>query len=199
MSNTKFEKDGTLVFDGAATVWEDMRIVPGAFKFAGTSDPTLQDWQPGGSGATLKVYKFKKNDEVFVSCQVPHSYKQGSDVYFHIHWTPCDRGNEENGAYVGWKADYTWANIHGTFAATSTVDLSDACSGTDHYHEISPSVQTTGTGKTISSMLMIRLYRSDTGTDDTWAGTTNAQSPALLEFDIHYEIDTVGSRSELNK
>ena len=28
------------------TVWDDLRIVPGAFSFGGSSDPTLRDWQP---------------------------------------------------------------------------------------------------------------------------------------------------------
>ena len=48
-------------------------------------------------------------------------------------------------------------------------------------------------------MLVCRLYREDTGADDTWTGGTNATSPALLEFDIHFEIDTMGSRQEVVK
>lgn len=178
------------------TVWDDLRIVPGAFSFLGAADPTLSAWQPGGSGTTFRVYKFQKNDEVFASCQMPHKYKEGADLEFHIHWTPCDRGNEESGNYVGWKIDYTVANLDGTFGSSSTVDLSDACSGTDDYHEISSSVTVSGTGLTISHILMLRIYRSDTGADDTWIGTTATQSPALLEFDIHFEIDTIGSRQE---
>ena len=189
----------SLEFNGDATVWEDARIVPGAFQFAGAADPALEDWQPTGAGSTFKVYKFKKNDEVFASIQVPHAYKEGTDVYFHIHWTPCDRGAAESGNLVGWKVDYSWANIDGTFPVSATVDLSHACEGTDDEHELVVEVLVDGTGKTISSMLILKIYRSDTGADDTWAGTTNAQSPALLEFDFHYLINTVGSRQSLVK
>ena len=196
---TEFEADGTMEFNGAATVWDDMRIVPGAFSFPGTADPTLESWQPAGSGTTFKVYKFKKNDEVQASVQLSHGYKEGSDVYFHVHWTPADRGIAEGTALVGWKVDYSWANIDGTFGASATVDLSDACQSTDDDHLMTPDVLVSGTGKTISSIFELRIYRSDTGADDTWAGGTGAQSPALLEFDIHYEKDTVGSRLTLTK
>ena len=182
------------------TVWDDLRIVPGAFQFSGTSDPSIQDWQPGGSGATLKIYKFKKNDQVFFSCQMPHTYKLGTNLMAHVHWTPCDRGNEESGNYVGWKIDCTFTDIYGTFSSTTTLDLSDACSGIDDYHEITSSVSLDGSGISgVSAMIMGRLYRSDTGSDDTWVGTLNSQSPGLLELDFHYRIDTLGSRKETVK
>ena len=190
---------GTLRLNGDATVFDDLRVVPGAFSFAGAADPSLIDWQPGGTGATFKVYAFRKNDEVFASCQMPHSYKEGSDIYPHIHWTPHSRGTAEDGASVGWKVDYSIANIGDAFPASTTLDLSDTVSGADDKHEIISSTAITGTGLKISHIIMLRIYRSDTGTDDTWAGTTADQSPVLLEFDIHFEIDTAGSRTELVK
>ncbi|HDY68452.1 MAG TPA: hypothetical protein ENH85_11750 [Candidatus Scalindua sp.] len=194
---SKFEADGTLEFNGTAVVWEDLRIVPGAFEFAGASDPTLQNWQPGGSGTTFKIYKFKENDEVFFTCQLPHTYKEGTDILAHLHWTPADRGNEEGTAVVAWKLDYSWANRDAVFAASATVDLSDACQSTDDDHLKTPTVAITGSGKEISSMIVCRLWRDSAG--DTWTGTTDAQSPAILEFDFHFEVDTVGSRTELIK
>ncbi len=196
---SEFEPDGTLRFRGNATVWDEVRIVPGAFSFAGAADPTLQNWQPGGSGATFKVYKFQTNDEVFASCQMPHSYKEGSDLYFHIHWTPADRGAAEGAVNVGWKVDYSIADKGANFGASATAILTDACSGVDDRHEKTSSVQVSGAGLAISHLIMLRIYRSDTGADDTWAGVTSAQSPALLEFDIHFELNMVGSRQELTK
>ena len=183
----------------ANPVWDDLRIVPGAFEFIGASDPTIVDWQPAGSGTTFKVYAFQKTNEAFASCQMPHSYIDGSDLYFHLHWTPKDRGTEESGNYVGWKVDYSIASIGSAFGASATADLSDVCTGTDDLHELTSSVQVSGAGLTISHMIILRIYRTDTGTDDTWVGTTTAQSPVLLEFDIHYQIDSMGSNSELSK
>ena len=179
--------------------WDDLRIVPGAFEFSGSADPSLGAWQPQGAGATFQLYIFQKNDEAFASVQMPHNYKEGTDLKVHLHWTPRDRGNEENGNTVGWKVDYTVSNINSAFPASSTADLSDACSGTDHQHEITSSVTVSGTGLTISHMIMLRIYRTDTGADDTWVGTTVAQSPALLEVDFHYQIDDRGSQDETSK
>jgi len=159
--------------------------------------PSLENWQPGLSGTTFKIWKFKENDEVYFSCQLPHTYKEGTDLIPHVHWTPGDRGNEESGNVVAWKLDYSWININGVFLPSSTIDMSDACSGVDDTHELASNETIDGTSKKISSMIICRLYRDSTG--DTWVGTTNAQSPGLLEFDIHFEIDTLGSRQEIIK
>ena len=72
-----FDSD-TLELD--KVVWDDEKIVTGAFQFAGVSDPTLSDWQPGGVGTIYKVYKFQDGDEVFMSCQLSHKYKEGEDA-----------------------------------------------------------------------------------------------------------------------
>jgi hypothetical protein len=171
--------------------WEDVRIVPSAFDFAGNSDPVLVNYQAGGSGTTFKLYEFDKLDEAFFLVQIPHGYKVGWDINVHIHWTPGLRGNEENGNSVAWKLDYSWANINGTFPASSTVDLTDTCDGTDHKHQMTPDVAISGTGKNISSMLLCRIYR-DNG--DTWSTNTSGNLPLLLEIDFHVPMDSLGSR-----
>jgi len=207
VTTPEIETAGDLTIDCGAnqtavleeSVWDDLRIVPGAFDFAGSSDPTLTGWQPGGAGATFQVYEFNIDDEVFASCQMPHSYREGTDLNFHIHWTPKDRGVTESGKSVGWKVDYSIANPNGVFGASATVDLQDVCSGVNHQHELTSSVVVDGTGLTISHIIMLRIYRSDTGADDTWANNGAGERPVLLEFDIHYESDTIGSRQEVVK
>ena len=179
--------------------YDDLRIVPTAFDFVGGSDPTLVDYQPTGSGATTKLYEFAKNDIAYFVVQLPHNYKEGTDLRVHIHWTPASRGNEENGNTVGWKVLYTWTDINGTFPAMSTADLSDACDGTDDKHQMTPSVAISGAGKKISSMLICQVTRTDTGTDDTWSGSTTGQLPLILEVDFHYQIDSIGSKSIIAK
>lgn len=176
--------------------WEDLRIVPGAFTFAGASDPVLNNWQPGGAGATFKVYVFATNDEVFFTCQIPHSWREGSELRPHIHWTARDRGVAEAGKTVAWKIDYSIASPEGDFLASSTVDLTDTCSGVNDHHELTVSGSIPGTDLEVSAIFMGRLYR-DAG--DTWAGAIAAQLPALLEFDLHYLVDSLGSLRELYK
>jgi len=179
------------------TQWDDIRIVPGAFDFPGNSDPSLADWQPGGEGATFKLYEFAEADEVTITVQLPHSYKQGTDLKPHVHWTPGDRGSEENGNTVAWKLDYTIISPVGIYLASTNVDLSDTVTGTDHQHELGPSGTISGTGLEVSSIMVGRLYRDSTG--DTWATDTVGNRPMILEFDLHFEVDGHGSDTELAK
>jgi hypothetical protein len=51
-----------------------------------------------------------------------------------------------------------------------------------------------GAGKKISSMLMCKLQRNSSNVLDTYANAAY-----LLEFDIHYQKDDIGSKTELVK
>ena len=178
----------------AQIVWDDVRIGIGSFDRPGISDPAIIAYQPTGAGLSIYLYEFALNDIASFVVQLPHKYKEGEDIYVHAHWTPGPNGVAESGNFVGWKVDYSWANVDGTFSAVSTADLSDVCDGTDDKHQMTPEVLIDGTGKTISSMLICNIRRTDTGADDTWAGTGAGNLPILLEVDFHFPIDTIGSR-----
>jgi hypothetical protein len=176
--------------------WDDLRIVPGAFQFAGASDPTLSAWQPTGAGATFQVYEFDTGDEVFFTCQIPHSYLEGSDLKPHIHWTPRARGVAENGKTVNWRLDYSIANPNANFGASATINLTDTCNGVNERHEVTDSGTISGTGVTMSAMLVCRVYRL---AGDSWSLNTAGNRPVLLEFDIHFQTNSNGSRAETSK
>lgn len=177
--------------------WEDMKILPSTFDFVGVGDPTLVAWQPGGSGATFRIWEFAQDDEGFFTVQLSHGYVEGTDLYPHVHWTPKDNGVSESGNTVDWKMDYSIANVNDTYGPSTTVSLKDTCSGENDKHEIigsSPKIN--GSGIKISAMLIGRIYR---GTDDTWTGSTSTNLPCLLELDIHYQLNSIGSRDERQK
>ena len=56
-----------------------------------------------------------------------------------------------------------------------------------------PAAGIDGSGHTISSVLLCRIKRVAADTDNYAGGV------AILDFDVHYEIDTVGSREILTK
>lgn len=62
--------------------------------------------------------------------------------------------------------------------------------------EITSGGTISGVGLTISAMLIGRLWRN---TGDTWGTNTAGNCPLLLEFDIHIELDAIGSDDELSK
>ena len=195
-NNVEISNAGRMKFNGTALVWDDCRVVPGSFDFPGNADPNLASWQPGGSGATFKLYEFAPVDEVTIFVQLPHNYKEGTSLFCHVHWTPGLRGTAEDTKTVAWKADITKAGVDAAFAASATYDMTDTCDGTNHKHLMTPEAEISGSGLIVSSMLVGRLYR-DAG--DSWATNTAGNLPMILEFDIHYQIDDCGSAERLTK
>lgn len=181
-------------------VWDDLRVTPGSFDRPGTSDPDLVVYNVGAGGVNSYLYEFAANDIATFTVQLPHSYKTGEDIKVHIHWTPGPKGTTESGNSVGWELQYSWANINGTFGTMQTVDLSDACDGTNHKHQMTPDVVIDGSpsggdAHGISSMLICNIKRAA----DTWAGTGSGNLPMFLEIDFHFPIDTIGSRQSSSK
>lgn len=178
------------------TDWDDLRITPGAFTYAGVNDPTLIDWQPGGSGAIIKAWAFLQGKIAYFAVQLPHGYYAGQNIFVHVHWTPHSRGTAEAGKTVAWKCALSWANYNGNFTPVTVYDLTTTCDGTNDKHQKTADVEIIGTGKGISSMIVGTVYR-DSG--DTWAGLTAANSPILLEVDFHIPNNTIGSKTTTSK
>ena len=123
---------------------------------------------------------------------MPHSYKEGSDIEFHLHCVFPDG----NAGDVRWNFTHSWANIGADFPAETTVttDIASPADADNHQQdEIADPI--TGTGKTISSILLCSLQRE--GTDGVNDDYDNDVYLAALDF--HFEKDMVGSRTEASK
>lgn len=186
------EADGTIEFNGNATVWEDLRVPSQNTKLNPTkSEPAFEEFIDG-----LFLYAFDTtnadDESVHFVAQMSHSYKEGSDIYPHLHWSP----DTTNGGNVRWELEYVIVNTDGTFAGSATNDtITDAADGTADKHQTVPFTTISGAGLTISHMIICRLTRMSTSdAADTFTGNA-----FFLEFDFHYEIDTVGSRTEIAK
>jgi hypothetical protein len=192
------EPDGTLVFYGSGTTFNDLQVPTNAAK-AGGNSPDWEKFRDNGSGSPgVYVWTFANNganaeDEIHFTLQVPHDYKIGSDIYPHVHWAPMTAGS---GA-VTWGMEYTWVDINGTFSPTGIVTAtSDPLSANQYKHIVTTfgPITPSASQDYISSILCIRLFRNSSNAGDTYAGNA-----ALLSFDIHYEADTQGSRTEFIK
>ena len=209
LERLRIQADGEILATCAAgktillgnVVWDDIRITPGSFDRPGITDPTMIAYNVNGGGVSTYLYQFAKTQFASFTVQLPHSYKTGTDIYAHIHWTPGPNGATESGRNVGWKLDISWANIDANFPTMVEYDLRDACDGTNHKHQMTPDVAIDGhtVAKGISSMLICNVKRTDTGSDDAWVGIVSGALPMILEIDFHFEIDTIGSRQQLVK
>lgn len=175
---------GTIIKGNSWEIWwDDIRIGVGALKFGGVgTDPAYATFM-----GTLNVKCFAVGEELQFETQLPHSYKEGSTLTCHAHWTPLARGNEEISNTVAWMVEYTAAADGATFPAIATLNLTDYVTGSDNLHERTPEVSFSGYGLGISSMIVGKIYRAA----DTWASTSAL--PGLLEMDFHFQMDTPGS------
>jgi hypothetical protein len=183
---TVFESDGTMVLSGNATVWEDIRI-PGSLAGTAASSPDYVSFVGGG----LYGYGFDggvTTEQVFFQIQMPHSWKIGTNIHPHVHWMPTTTAT----GTVAWYLEYTWTDGYNTFPAPTIISAISATEGQwKHQRTNLPAIDGSEISD-ISSMLICRLYRNPNA--DTYANDAG-----LLEFDIHYESDTLGSRLEFTK
>jgi len=169
--------------------YDDCRVST-TFTKKGTSDPTYVGVRSG------HLAEFNTNNELFFTGQLPHTYKEGSNLLLHLHWTHS-RGVAEDTKTVNWRVDLSVISVNGVFLAGTTYDLTETCDGVDYKHQISSSVTVSGTGLKVSSILIGRIYRA---AGDSWATNTNGNKPALCGVDRHYQIDTFsGSVAEYPK
>ena len=188
----EIEPDGTLILRGDATVWDDLRIPAQNTKLnAAKSEPAFEELMDG-----LFVMKFDTtnadDESVHFVAQMPHGYKEGSDIYPHIHWCP-DSTNTGN---VRWQFEYVIANIGGTFPGTVTSEtITEAADGVQFKHQVVGFSAISGAGLTISHMIICRLTRLSTSDGaDTFTGNA-----CFLEFDFHFEKDMMGSHEIFTK
>jgi hypothetical protein len=193
------EADGTLKFLNGATVFDDMMVYPDATTRGGSNDPTWGKFKDNGSGSQgvfLMWFDDDTEQEVYFCMQIPHSYKVGSTLYPHVHWTTSS--GTPTTTNVVWGLEYSVVAIGGTYSTTTIItgnNILAAISPTGTGQHLITSLGTiSGTGLGISTVLVCRLYRKAGDALDTFSSSTG-----LLGVDFHFEKDTEGSRGEYTK
>ena len=203
------QSDGFVVWTGVVA-WQDLRVPLDSVKLGGVKDPTFGQWKNDGSGSRgVYAWSFAdqavagNEEELFFSAQIPHGYKEGEDIEFHVHWTPAVTGGANE--FVQWGLEYAWQDIDETFATDTTIIASDASSAATatssgdttlvagkHYKTVFSDIS--GSGLKISSMLICRFFRNSSDSDDDLA-----QAAIAFEVDFHFPIDAIGSRDHDTK
>jgi hypothetical protein len=169
--------------DPVNTQWNDLRFSFTQTKQGATSLPDFDYTNVG--------LLFPQNDAteiVYIIGQMPHDYKLGTDIKPHIHW------QQSAATAVTWKMDYKWfengSAVPASFTPiTANSDIFTYTTGNMLQISAFPAINRSGIDS-VSSVLLIKLYRDDnTTTGDVLA----------FEFDIHYQVDSLGSRLEYTK
>ena len=166
--------------------WDDLRFPAGNLKAGSSGVPTWNN--------TYGLQEFAIGDYLFCQVQLPHAWREGTVLRPHFHWMKITSGPN----LVNWQLDYRWARIGEvmdvawTTISDETPDVSDGDTAWQHALTALPDI-TPPDGTQVSDMLVCKISRIAT------AGASYGTRAALLEFDIHYKIDSFGSEQEYTK
>lgn len=171
------------------TCWDDLKAPAAAIYSPGnTGSGPDRDTEDG----TL-LFASDATELVHMHFQMPHAWKAGSTISPHLHWM---KSSDASGGVV-WKMRYKWCEIGDTFPAYSDLDTAVekvSAGDLEGIHGLYEFSEITDADKTLSSMIIVELSRVHDATADTYAADAK-----LLEFDIHYQIDSLGSSDEYVK
>lgn len=188
MPKVCLEKDPiwSTIYYSDPTNWEDIQ-----FPAQGLNPPgAVSDPDRDTTDGTF-LFDSASTEIVCGLAQMPHAWKEGSFIYPHVHWQATDTG----AGNVLWRFEYDIANIHGDFAGSySNVDVLAAAHGTVAYNNVKSFPIIDMSGLTLSCFIKWKLSRIGGDGTDTYGADAR-----LLEFDIHYQIDSVGSGLEFQK
>ena len=171
-------------------VWDDL-LQNSVTVGGGASAPTFSAYNGNllayeflGTGVTTK--------DLQMAWQMPHAWKEGSDIEPHIHlYVP----NDGTGGVIKFYFEYTWTNVDAEEVAATTISGTyTVTAAAGNRHRILQATSIVGTGKTLSSIVSARIYRNPADAADTFAA-----SVWLKAADIHYLKDSHGSRQEYVK
>jgi len=186
-----FTTNGFLFLHNDNTEWEDFRVAVNNVKVPATKNP---DWVSYKGGLILSFGNEEvegNEEEVYFLIQLPHSIKEGSTIKPHIHWIA--KSNEAS-KVVRWGMSYSFANIDASFPTETKIYTNATTNNEADKHVCAYFPDIPLPNMLISGILIIKLFRNSSSGSDTY--TDDAY---LLEFDIHIEKNTIGSREILVK
>jgi hypothetical protein len=184
---TEVELDGTMRFQGAATVYKDVMFPMAPPKTTGAGNPTLTTYN-----GNLRGYSFAVNDaHDFDPQEQEHDSKVGSIATFHVHW--LSRSNDGTERAVKWEIEYDVEPESGALPATVTASVEVAIPAGSAVNTVQRSDITTFTVVAIARLVGARIKRVAS------AVAAPSVDPILRALHFHYELDTIGSRGITSK
>ena len=165
--------------------WDDVRV-PLLVAKTGPTIPDFVDFR--GGLLQWRLAHTGGAEYLYFSCQLPHGYKPGSDLYPHVHYSLGANHAANTGAVVQFDLLVSASSVNNAFPAAQTVVMTDTIAGPDYQHQVAFSASPlSGAGLTESAMLLCRLTRNNSGGSNPLVGAF------ALEFDFHIEMEKSGT------
>lgn len=181
-NNLEITPSSVFKLNGTATVWDDLLQ-------SATSGKQGSNYKPEFDYTDLAALFPQNNatEMLYYNIQFPHYWKEGSVIYPHVHFLQNQNVNPT------FKIDYRWLQLGEAIPSWNTYIMATTVatytSGTIS-QIVYGNAGISGAGKTISSILQVKLYRQDI----VYIGNCK-----VISFDIHIEKDSIGSSSEYTK
>jgi hypothetical protein len=176
----------TSTFSITTPVYASVDIPSSSMYYIGTNIP---EWKPfNGVIAPTYVYNAlaDEEEEAYFIVEVPHNYVEGSDIRLYFHYVYL---SDTVGESAKFGLEYTWCNQEALYPTSTTIYRTTTSTNNDsNYHHWVGFAPIDGTGKTIGSVLACRIFRNSSSVEDTYEHTV-----VLLEVDLIYQVDTLGS------
>lgn len=181
---TQFEADGTVTFEGDATVWDDLNFDPDS---SGGPAVTLPDYVIIND-VIHREFTSANNQICGDGQELPHGYKLSSTLYPHIHvFLKNGEGAGATGAAFTfyWELRQTTGTTSGSVVLTAT---SAALAANPNRVDVFDATGFAGAAE-LGAQLTVKIART--------AG--NAGDVIVTTYGVHYEIDMAGSRQITSK
>ena len=164
--------------------WDDANVGTLQLGSGGTA-PGKVEWLNSAGGATgIYTIGFDINDQVSGAIEIPHSYKEGSDIYFHAHGGIINAPSGTD--YVKFNLIYSVTSDDDLFPAATTISKEIAVT-TQYTCYALHFAAITGTNFDIGDQFNFTLQRV------TAAGAAFAGEYLSMTVGLHYLSDTLGS------
>jgi len=182
----EFEADGTLKLNGDASVWR-ARLVPAIPFGLGAGAPDRIKL----AASNIEVLAFDGSaltEEISGSLEIPHDYKEGTDLHPLVIWGPTTNG----AGNVKWHGEFIVSSIGSIDSGSTSISVVNATNTAAWENFKADFPVMAGAGLTIGKQLSFRIFRDPTDGQDTYGADA-----FIKNFGFHYEVDTMGSR-EIN-
>lgn len=183
----QIEADGTIELNGDATVWKDINLGAAQVLTPASSYPDVDEFvDEGGSDTGIETLAFAPGEMISGSFEIQHDYKKYSDFTFHVHYQiiAAPTGTDK----VQWQLEYTIAQTGETLNAVTTITTEDDVD-TQYQFYRADFASITGTGIDIGNQFFFRLTRISASGDEFGGDAL------IATVGLHYEVDTIGSRT----
>lgn len=172
-------------------VWDDLRAPSAAINPPGAASDPGVDPNDG-----MYVFDSTGVEVLFIQQQLPHGWKQGSNVRPHIHWAKTS----DAAGTVAWKLEYKLCAVGAVYPAAFTslgivsVPEQGLLSTQAHVVTAWGDIDLSAYANTTSLMIFYKLSRVPTDLSDTYGADAK-----MFEFDTHYLRDCAGTIHEYIK